>query len=126
MGKRLFIIIIFLMSQVLNFSVSAVSLHSKESFQFVVRSNNVTPGRFAHVNAPGFHEMCGMLESFLSLSGFPSATVVERNSNKLTGKSGSLFEKILRSQLCSREDIYARLMSSEPSVLFLEYRVLLI
>ncbi|MBL0071615.1 MAG: hypothetical protein IPP34_07320 [Bacteroidetes bacterium] len=51
MRNNLLVIILVFMSQVLSFSVSALASEKQDSYQIVVRSNNVTPGRFAHVNA---------------------------------------------------------------------------
>lgn len=126
MRKNLFVIILVFMSQVLSFSVSAVASENQESYQFVVRSNNVTPGRFTHVNAPALHEIQGVLESSVSFTGISSIQLIQSSLKKISGNPGSLFEKIFKSKLISCSDFAARLNESETTNLFLDHLVLLI
>lgn len=126
MKKLIFFSYVLLASIMMCFLASATMAGSNESYQFVVRSHNVTPGRFAHVNAPAFHEMQGILESTVSLAGATAPLGAPGGLKKLHTGPGTLFEKFFKSLLCSRHEVSARFSETEASDLFLDHLVLLI
>lgn len=110
----------------MNASAYAITASNGESYQFVVRSHHVTPGRFTHVSAPAFHEMQGVLESAKSFSGFTSPQLVHNGMKKFSGTQEVLSEKLMCAALYGLIVVSFMRNNSGCIVLYLQHSELLI